>query len=223
MDLNMVENWKILFENNNLLENIDFIVKKVDEIRLSATVYPASGNLFSAFNACSLDILKVVIIGQDPYHGCGQANGMSFSVNKGLALPPSLKNIYKELENEYGASMPKHGDLLGWAKQGVLLLNSVLSVEASKPASHKDLGWEHITDNIISKISNYSDGVVFILWGSFAISKKQFIDQNKHLILMSPHPSPFSAYKGFLGNKHFKLCNEHLIKQGKTPIDWFAI
>lgn len=221
--LNMAENWKKLFEQAGLQNSIDSTVNKVDELRKTNIIYPEAGNLFRAFNACALADLKVVIIGQDPYHGQGQANGMSFSVNKGIRLPPSLRNIYKELEKEFGKSMPNHGDLIGWAQQGVLLLNSILSVEASKPASHKDLGWEAITDTIISTISSNTEGVVFMLWGSFAISKSKFIDSSKHLVLTSPHPSPFSAHKGFLGNNHFKLCNEYLIKQHKTSIDWFAI
>ena len=164
--------------------------------------------------------IKAVIIGQDPYHEEGQAMGLSFSVPKGQKIPPSLVNIYKEIEMEMGVKMPSHGDLTGWAKQGVLLLNAVLTVRAHQANSHKNKGWEEFTDGIIKKISRDREGVVFLLWGANARAKKNLIDEKKHLVLESAHPSPLSAYNGFFGCGHFNKTNEYLIKNGLQPIDW---
>lgn len=187
---------------------------------LSQTVYPSMYDIFNCFKVTALDDVKVVILGQDPYHGQGQAMGLSFSVPKGIAVPPSLQNIYKELESDLSIPRPAHGDLTSWAKQGVLLLNAVLTVRANTPNSHKDKGWETFTDSVIKKLSDKKDGLVFILWGNNARQKKSLIDGQKHLILESPHPSPFSAYSGFFGCKHFSKTNTYLLSKNKPIIDW---
>ena len=187
---------------------------------LSQTVYPSMYDIFNCFKVTALDDVKVVILGQDPYHGQGQAMGLSFSVPKGIAVPPSLQNIYKELESDLSIPHPAHGDLTSWAKQGVLLLNAVLTVRANTPNSHKDKGWETFTDSVIKKLSDKKDGLVFILWGNNARQKKSLIDGQKHLILESPHPSPFSAYSGFFGCKHFSKTNAYLLSKNKPIIDW---
>lgn len=187
---------------------------------LSQTVYPSMYDIFNCFKVTALDDVKVVILGQDPYHGQGQAMGLSFSVPKGIAVPPSLQNIYKELESDLSIPRPAHGDLTSWAKQGVLLLNAVLTVRANTPNSHKDKGWETFTDSVIKKLSDKKDGLVFILWGNNARQKKSLIDGQKHLILESPHPSPFSAYSGFFGCKHFSKTNAYLLSKNKPIINW---
>jgi uracil-DNA glycosylase len=166
------------------------------------------------------DKVKVVILGQDPYHGPGQANGLCFSVNKEIPLPPSLKNIFKELHADIGINIPKYGDLSAWAEQGVLLLNSVLTVRANQPASHQNKGWENFTDTIIRTLSQKKEHLIFILWGSFAKSKKSLIDSNLHCILEAAHPSPFSAHSGFFGCNHFSKANAYLKENNKVPIDW---
>lgn len=184
------------------------------------TIYPEKSNIFSALKETPYEKVKVVILGQDPYHGEGEAHGLSFSVNPGIKIPPSLKNIYKELNSEYGYDIPNNGYLLNWAKQGVLLLNAVLTVEKDKPASHRGKGWEIFTDVIIKELNNRNDPIVFMLWGNFARSKKELINNKKHLILESTHPSPFSARNGFFGCNHFKLANEFLRKNNMEEIDW---
>jgi uracil-DNA glycosylase len=176
--------------------------------------------IFNALNSTPLDSVKVVILGQDPYHGPGQAHGLSFSVPRGVPVPPSLQNIYKELESDLGLMPPAHGDLSSWARQGVLLLNAVLTVEAHKAGSHQGQGWEQFTDRVVSVINDTKDGVVFMLWGSYAQKKGAVIDRSRHLVLTAPHPSPLSAYRGFLGCLHFSQCNEYLQSQGTAPIDW---
>ena len=186
----------------------------------STYTYPPKKDIYKALELTPIDTVKVVILGQDPYHGEGEANGLAFSVNKGIKLPPSLKNIYKELNDDLGIEIPNHGDLTKWAKQGVLLLNSVLTVQKDKPGSHRNMGWEEYTDGIIERISKEKKNVVFILWGKYAESKKELIDESKHLILISPHPSPFSARKGFFKSKPFSKCNTYLKKNNITPIDW---
>ena len=187
------------------------------------TIYPSMYDIFNSMKYTSFDNVKVVLLGQDPYHNEGQAMGLSFSVPKGIQVPPSLVNMYKELKNELGLEIKDSGDLTGWAKQGVLLLNTVLTVRAHQANSHKGQGWERFTDSVIKKISDKKDGVVFLLWGGNARSKKPLIDNKKHLILECAHPSPLSAYNGFFGCGHFKKTNEYLIKVGKTPIDWGAL
>lgn len=184
-------------------------------------IFPKNADIFNAFNKTPLDKLEVVILGQDPYHGEGQAHGLSFSVQKGITIPPSLRNIYKELATDIpGFSIPNHGNLTEWAEQGVLLLNASLTVRAASPGSHQKRGWETFTDTVIKKISDEKKGIVFILWGSFAQAKAELIDQTKHHIIKSPHPSPFSADRGFFGSKPFSKTNAILGKEGKKPIDW---
>ena len=183
-------------------------------------VYPAADDIFNALNLTPFTHVRVVIIGQDPYHGPGQAQGLSFSVRKGVRLPPSLKNIYKEIEREFGIAMPQEGDLSGWAKQGVLLLNATLTVRAGLPASHQRKGWEEFTDAVIRAINEQHEHVVFMLWGAYAQKKGAIIDRQKHLVLESVHPSPLSAHRGFLGNGHFGKANEYLKKHGQPVIDW---
>ena len=183
-------------------------------------IYPPKNKIFNALKTTPFNNVKVVILGQDPYHGYGQAHGLCFSVNRGIALPPSLKNIYKEMESDLGIIQPNHGYLQSWASQGVLLLNTVLTVEEGKPNSHAKLGWQTFTDQIIKIVNTQESPIVFLLWGRNAINKAKFIDQNKHLVLTSVHPSPLSAYGGFFGCKHFSKCNEFLIEHGLEPINW---
>lgn len=187
------------------------------------TVFPKGANIFNALNVTRLKDVKIVILGQDPYHGEGQAHGLSFSVPKGVALPPSLLNIYKEIESEYGAKMPRTGDLTGWAEQGVLLLNATLTVQSSLAGSHQKKGWEQFTDEIIRLVNDRCDHVVFLLWGSYAQKKGAIIDRKKHLVLESAHPSPLSAHRGFLGNGHFKKANDYLEQHGREPVEWQKI
>lgn len=183
-------------------------------------LYPSSGNIFNAFNATPFERVKVVILGQDPYHGPGQAHGLCFSVQQGTAMPPSLQNIFKEIRADLGLPMPEHGCLQGWAEQGVLLLNATLTVEQGKAGSHQGKGWEALTDKAMSVLSQRREGLVFMLWGAYAQKKAALIDAQKHLILKSPHPSPLSAHRGFFGNKHFSRANQWLQEHGQAPIDW---
>ena len=184
-------------------------------------VCPKPSRIFAAFDSCPLDKIKVVILGQDPYHGAGQANGLCFAVNEGVAVPPSLVNIFKEIESDLGIKTDnRNGNLERWARQGVLLMNSTLTVEEGRAGSHQGRGWERFTDAAISAINEKCEGVVFLLWGSYAIRKGELIDRNKHLVLTSPHPSPLSAHRGFFGNHHFSQANKRLIELGKEPIDW---
>lgn len=183
-------------------------------------IFPPAREIFSAFEACSFEDVKVVIIGQDPYHGPGQANGLCFSVRDGVPFPPSLLNIFKEIKLDLGQDMPSSGNLMRWAKQGVLLLNATLTVRAHEAGSHQKKGWEQFTDAVIRHIAEEKEGVVFMLWGNFAQQKGAMIDENKHCVLKSVHPSPLSASRGFFGSKHFSQANAYLEKQGKTPIKW---
>ncbi len=184
------------------------------------TVYPSGSLIFNAFNLTPYDKVRVVILGQDPYHGPGQAHGLSFSVPRGIKAPPSLVNIFKEISNEFGYIIPSHGNLEYWAKQGVLLLNALLSVRANQPASHHHIGWQYFTNAVIVTLSRQKSNLIFILWGRFAQEKISLIDSDKHLVLTAAHPSPFSAYNGFFGCNHFKKTNEYLIDHQLTPIDW---
>lgn len=184
------------------------------------TIFPAGGDIFNAFKYTPLDQVEVVILGQDPYHGVGQAHGLSFSVKEGVAVPPSLQNIYKEIHAEYGYPIPKTGNLESWARQGVLLLNASLTVEAHKANSHAKLGWQQFTDAVIQTLATEKSHLVYMLWGRFAQGKAALIPADRNLILESAHPSPLSAHNGFLGNGHFKAANEYLATHGKTPIDW---
>lgn len=204
------------FSSNSYLSLREFLKSEYS----SRTIYPSMHDIFNGLKLTTLQNVKVVILGQDPYHEEGQAMGLSFSVPNGVKKPPSLINIYKEIENETGDKMPESGDLTSWAKQGVLLLNTVLTVRAHQANSHKGKGWEEFTDGVIKKISKNTKDVVFLLWGANARSKKQLIDSSKHLILECAHPSPLSAYNGFFGCGHFTKANEYLIKHGKLPIVW---
>lgn len=185
-----------------------------------ATVYPRGGEIFNAFEHTPLDRVKVVILGQDPYHGPGQAHGLCFSVRPGVAIPPSLRNIYKEIERDLGIPPPDHGNLSHWADQGVLLLNSVLTVNAGQAGSHQGKGWETFTDRVVEVVNREREGVVFLLWGSYAQRKGAVIDRQRHCVLTAPHPSPLSAHRGFLGCGHFSAANAWLEQRGQTPIDW---
>ena len=201
----------------------DYFVRLTDFVRneyATKQIFPPGNQIFAAFNATPFNDVKVVILGQDPYHDVGQANGLCFSVNDGIPFPPSLRNIFQEIHNDTGAPIPQSGDLSRWAKQGVLLLNATLTVEAHRAASHQRQGWEQFTDQVISHLSQNRENLVFILWGSYAISKRTLIDDSKHLVLTSLHPSPLSAYRGFFGNKHFSKANTYLTSHGKDPIEW---
>lgn len=186
----------------------------------NATIYPPGNRIFAAFDSCPFNEVKVVILGQDPYHGPGQANGLCFSVNPGIDIPPSLRNIFKEINADTSAPIPDNGDLTRWACQGVLLLNATLTVEAHQAGSHQGKGWETFTDHVIETLSRQRQNLVFILWGSYAKSKSALIDHNKHMVLTSPHPSPLSAHRGFFGNHHFSITNAYLTSHGLTPINW---
>ena len=185
-----------------------------------ATIYPAGANIFAAFDATPFDAVKVVILGQDPYHGAGQAHGLCFSVLPGVEVPPSLHNIYKELASDTGFVRPDHGCLLPWARQGVLLLNSVLTVEDGQPGSHQGRGWEGFTDHVVETLNREREGLVFMLWGSYAQKKGGIVDARRHRVLRTTHPSPLSAHRGFLGCGHFSAANEYLARRGEAPIDW---
>lgn len=191
-----------------------------DELKKGKTLYPNQKDIFNALNLTPLESIKVVILGQDPYHGIHQAHGLAFSVPEDVAIPPSLKNIFTELQNDLGINSPKSGDLTSWAKQGVLLLNTVLTVEDKQPGSHRKKGWEILTDTIIKKVSDLENHIVFILWGSFAQAKASLIDPSKHLILQSVHPSPLSSYRGFFGSSPFSKANQFLIHHKIHPINW---
>lgn len=190
------------------------------EHQAGKTIYPPKPLIFNAFNQTPFDQVRVVILGQDPYHGPNQAHGLSFSVPQGVPFPPSLQNIFKELNSDLGVSLPPTGDLTQWAKQGVLLLNAMLTVEQAQAGSHQNRGWEIFTDAAIRALNQHREGLVFILWGSYAQKKGAFIDQRKHLVIKSPHPSPLSSYRGFFGSKPFSKANEYLVKSGKEPINW---
>lgn len=193
-----------------------FVQKRRSEVR----VFPEEKNVFNALELTPFESVKVVILGQDPYHGFGQAHGLSFSVQKGIPLPPSLKNIYKELQDDIGGDFPTEGDLTHWAKQGVLLLNTVLTVEEGNANSHKGMGWERLTNRLIESLNELKHPVIFILWGKPAQDKEKLITNSNHVILKAPHPSPLSAYRGFFGSKPFSKVNDILIQQGQTPIRW---
>lgn len=222
MEVRMEPQWKSAlqpeFEKPYFKRLTDFVRAEYSDP--SKHVYPPASKIFAAFDSSPFNDTKVVIIGQDPYHGPGQANGLCFSVNPGVDLPPSLQNIFKEIQMETGKEIPADGDLSRWARQGVLLLNSSLTVREHQPKSHAGLGWEKLTDAAVHRLAENRENLVFMLWGSDAIRKGEFIDRDKHLVLTSPHPSPLSAYRGFFGNGHFTKANEYLISHGKSPIEW---
>lgn len=222
MDVKIHPSWKALlhdeFSKPYFLQLITFL--KTEKV-LNKTIYPPGPLIFNAFNTTPFEKVSVVIIGQDPYHGPNQAHGLSFSVQTGIKPPPSLVNIFKEMENDVGIKRPEnYGNLTKWAEQGVLLLNAALTVRAGEPFSHAKYGWAEFTDAVIKTISDKTSGTVFLLWGKFAQEKQILIDQTKHHILKAAHPSPFSADKGFFGCKHFSMTNQILMKEGKSPIDW---
>lgn len=190
------------------------------ELRAGKTIYPPPKQIFSALDATPFDNVKVVILGQDPYHGPGQAHGLCFSVQPGVPIPPSLRNMYLEIQNDLGIAMPRHGHLTRWAEQGVLLLNAVLTVEQGLAGSHQGKGWEGFTDAVIDHLNREREGLVFMLWGSYAQAKGRLIDPRRHLVLKAPHPSPLSAHRGFLGCRHFSIANAYLEEHGQAPIDW---
>ena len=222
MKVKIEENWNAAlsreWESEYFAELVAFVKNEYSRTR----IFPPARAIFAAFDACPFDRVKVVILGQDPYHGDGQANGLCFSVRQGIELPPSLINIYKEIGTEYGRPdyMPPSGDLSRWARQGVLLLNATLTVEAHRAGSHQGHGWERFTDAAIEALNSGHEHLVFMLWGSYAIRKGALVDRNRHLVLTSPHPSPLSAYRGFFGNGHFIKANEYLAANGREPIKW---
>ena len=220
MNVKIDPSWKLLLGDEWEKPYFADLVNFVREQYATKVVYPPASKIFAAFDACPVDDVKVVIIGQDPYHGDGQANGLCFSVNQGVQLPPSLVNIYKEISNDFGKPVCRDGDLMRWARQGVLLLNATLTVEAHCAGSHQRKGWEIFTDAVIDRIAHHHDHIVFLLWGNYAIRKGQYIDRDRHLVLTSVHPSPLSASRGFFGNHHFSKANSYLIEHGKKPIDW---
>jgi uracil-DNA glycosylase len=205
------------FEKDYMFSLKKFLIQEKSKGRI---IYPKGSEYFNAFNYTPFDKVKVVILGQDPYHGEGQAHGLCFSVPLGVAPPPSLKNIFKEIYNDLGIKTPDYGCLISWALEGVLLLNSVLTVEKGLPASHRGKGWELFTDKVINLLNEKRRNIVFLLWGSYAQEKGKFIDTSKHMVLKSPHPSPLSASRGFLGNRHFSKTNDYLEKNGILPVNW---
>ena len=221
MTVRIEESWKKVLEPEFRKPYFRQITEHIKtEKSMGRTIYPPGSLIFNAFEKTPVDKVKVVIIGQDPYHGPGQAMGLSFSVPHGVPPPPSLVNIFKELQNDVGVPLPAHGDLTKWALQGVMLLNASLTVRAGEPMSHSKIGWHLFTDAVITKISEIKKNVVFLLWGKFAQEKKGLLDAQKHLILKSVHPSPLSANNGFFGNRHFSKTNTYLMQNGMDPIDW---
>jgi len=219
-DVKIAPSWKARLQGEFEMPYFQQLTLFVKSEYASGLVYPPAKEIFRAFDSCDFETLKVVIIGQDPYHGEGQANGLSFSVHEGVKIPPSLVNIFKEIHQDLGKPAPPNGDLGRWARQGVLMLNATLTVRASSPGSHQNKGWEVFTDSVIRKISDEKEHVVFLLWGAYAQKKGEVIDRNKHAVLVSAHPSPFSADRGFFGCKHFSKVNAYLKSKGLKEIDW---
>lgn len=221
MDVRIDASWKEVLQKEFEKDYFTRLTSFVREEYAGTTpIYPPARLIFNAFDHCPFNDVKVVILGQDPYHGVGQANGLCFSVNKGVAFPPSLMNIFKEIQSDLGTPIPQDGDLTRWSDQGVLLLNATLTVRASQAGSHQKRGWEEFTDAAIRELAERRENIVFILWGSYAQKKGAFIDRSKHLVLTSPHPSPLSAYQGFFGNHHFSRANRYLAEHGKKEIIW---
>jgi uracil-DNA glycosylase len=220
MEVAIEPSWKKALAEEFDKDYFKNLAEKVRQAYLNGQVFPPPKTVFNAFNLCPFDEVKVVIIGQDPYHGLGQAHGLCFSVQDDVAIPPSLRNIYKEIKNDLGKEIPPTGNLERWAKQGVLLLNATLTVQAGMAGSHQGWGWEEFTDAVIKKVSEEKEGVVFMLWGRYAQNKSVLIDESKHLILKAPHPSPLSAHNGWFGSGHFSKANDYLGSLGKEPIDW---
>ncbi len=212
--------WERIFHSQEIKNDYQKVIKDAFNTASKDEVFPTIDNVLNAFRYCNYENLKVVILGQDPYHGEGQAHGLAFSVPEGIDIPPSLKNIFKEIEDDLNLSLPDNGNLERWARQGVLLLNSVLTVQKNLAGSHRNIGWEKITDSIIQMISEEKENVVFILWGNFAKGKEAFINKEKHFVLTAAHPSPLSAYKGFFGCRHFSKANAYLEVKGIARINW---
>lgn len=219
MNLKIDLDWQLLLEDEFNARYFNYLLKKISYEYNQYLCYPRFNNIFSAFNNCPINLLKVVIIGQDPYHGYNEANGLCFSVNDNIPIPPSLKNIFKEIYSNKKHFFPISGNLINWAKQGVLLLNSILTVRSGKPKSHQNIGWEIFTDAVIKKISEKKN-IVFLLWGEFAKKKERLINKKNNYVLNSSHPSPFSAHLGFLGCNHFVMTNNFLKKNSISPIKW---
>jgi len=219
-EIQLEESWKRILAEEFQKPYFQELRKFIRNEYQTKVVFPPAKLMFAALDLCPFDKVKVVILGQDPYHGTGQAHGLCFSVRDQVMFPPSLQNIFKEIKSDLGIPIPKSGDLSRWANQGVLLLNATLTVVMNQAGSHQNKGWENFTDTIIQKLSEGKDHLVFLLWGSFAHKKGEKIDSNKHLVLKSPHPSPLSAHRGFFGNHHFSKTNEYLIERGGTPIEW---
>lgn len=220
MEVRIEEEWKSQLKNEFNKPYFHELVRFVKEEYRTNTIYPPPKMIFNAFNYTPFNQVKVVIVGQDPYHQPHQANGLCFSVNDGIRIPPSLVNIYKEINIDLGTPIPVSGNLERWAKQGVLLLNATLTVKAGAAGSHQGKGWEQFTDSVIDSLSANRNNLVFMLWGAYAQKKGATIDLSKHLVMKSPHPSPLSAHRGFFGNRHFSKANEYLISKGKRPIEW---
>lgn len=220
MDVNMEASWKEKLAPEFSKPYFQNLVAFVKNEYSRYTVYPPGKRIFAAFDHCPFDQVRVVIIGQDPYHGPGQANGLCFSVRDGMPMPPSLVNVFKEIKSDLGREIPPSGNLERWADQGVLLLNATLTVRANSAGSHQKKGWEEFTDAVIRTVSAEKDDVVFLLWGAYAQKKGEIIDEGKHCVLKSAHPSPFAANRGFFGNKHFSQANAYLTENGKPQIDW---
>lgn len=220
MNVRIEDSWKQQLQEEFDKPYFEELTRYVRNEYISGTVYPPGSQIFAAFDACPFEQVRVVILGQDPYHEPGQAHGLCFSVNDGVQFPPSLQNIFKEIESDLGVPIPRSGNLTRWAQQGVLLLNATLTVRAHQAGSHQNRGWETFTDAVIHRLASQRENVVFILWGSYAQRKGAFIDRNRHLVLQSPHPSPLSAYRGFFGNRHFSRANQYLVEHGYRPIQW---
>ncbi|MCQ2328299.1 MAG: uracil-DNA glycosylase [Paludibacteraceae bacterium] len=220
MNVQIEDSWKQVLQPEFDKPYFDILTSFVRREYATKQCFPPGNLIFNAFNSCPFDRVRVVIIGQDPYHDVGQAHGLCFSVNEGIAIPPSLENIYKELHRDLGLPIPSSGNLQHWADQGVLLLNATLTVEAHHPGSHQNKGWEELTDAAIQALNTQREHIVYMLWGSYAQRKGQFIDRRKNLVLTAPHPSPLSAYRGFIGCGHFSAANDYLIKHGQSPIVW---
>ena len=220
MDVKIEPSWKAVLAEEFEKDYFSNLTKFVHEEYRTAQIFPPGRQIFAAFDATPFNDVKVVILGQDPYHDVNQANGLCFSVNNGVAFPPSLLNIFKEIKSDIGTEIPQSGDLSRWAHQGVLLLNATLTMRAHMAGSHQGRGWETFTDAVIAHLAREREHLVFLLWGSYAIKKGAFIDRTRHLVLTSPHPSPLSAHRGFFGNHHFSRANEYLTAHGKIPIVW---
>lgn len=220
MNVRIEESWREKLQSEF---DAPYFAQLTDFVRheyATTRVYPPGSQMFAAFDACPFDKVKVVILGQDPYHEPGQAHGLCFSVNDGVPFPPSLQNIFKEIHDDIGTPVPMSGDLSRWAHQGVLLLNATLTVRAHQAGSHQNKGWEQFTDAVIHRLAQDREHLVFILWGAYAQRKGEFVDRSRHLVLQSPHPSPLSAHRGFFGNRHFSRANEYLVAHGIEPILW---